>query len=92
MSAAAERSERNASLVFAALVALSAASFVLVDSAASARVAVSAALVIAALKVRLVVVHFMELSWRARGLRLAVELWVAGVTALLVGGVWFAAR
>jgi heme/copper-type cytochrome/quinol oxidase subunit 4 len=92
VSAAAAQSERNATRAFAALVALSAASFVLVDTAATARLAVSVALAIAALKVRLVVVHFMELTWRARGMRLAIELWIASVTALLLGGVWLAAR
>jgi heme/copper-type cytochrome/quinol oxidase subunit 4 len=79
-------------VAFVALLVLSAASFAVVDSSAPARVAASAALLIAAAKVRLVVVHFMELTWRTRGLRLGIELWIVVVTVLLLGGYWLAAR
>jgi hypothetical protein len=47
---------------------------------------------IAALKVRLIVMHFMELRWRPRPWRMLFELWTLGVTAIILGGYWIPER
>lgn len=43
-------------------------------------------ILIAAAKIRLVVVHFMEVTWGARAWRLALEIWVLLATAIVLGG------
>lgn len=43
-------------------------------------------ILIAAVKIRLVIVHFMEVTWQARAWRLALEIWVTLVTAVILGG------
>lgn len=43
-------------------------------------------ILIAATKIRLVVVHFMEVTWGPRAWRLALEIWVLLATAIILGG------
>ena len=52
---------------------------------APARIAAIAAILLAAVKVHLVITHYMELEWRHRPLRLMLAAWLAAVTALLLG-------
>jgi hypothetical protein len=73
-----------------ALVAATLAAFLLTEGAADARLATTAVILIAAIKVRLVVVHFMETPWAARPCRLALEAWIVGVTLLILIPYWFA--
>lgn len=59
--------------------------FALVENEAPARMATIAIVLIAAFKLRLVFLHFMELSSGAMPWRRLAEIWIAVVTALLVG-------
>ncbi|MCC6709791.1 MAG: cytochrome C oxidase subunit IV family protein [Gammaproteobacteria bacterium] len=59
---------------------------VLVENDAPARSATIAIILIAAFKLRLVFLHFMELSSGAMPWRLVAEIWVAVVTAVILGG------
>lgn len=72
------------------LVGATLASFALTENVAAARVASSATILIAAVKIRLVVIHFMEVPWAARPWRLVLEAWIAAVTLLILGGYWLA--
>jgi len=67
-------------LVAATLVLLA-----LVENDAPPRVATVAVLLIAAFKVRLVFLHFMELAGGVQPWRRVAEVWVGAVTVLLVG-------
>ena len=55
-----------------------------------ARMAGSAILVIAFIKVRFVILDFMELRHAPRMLRSIAELWVAGMAAILITLAWLA--
>ncbi|MGE0859165.1 MAG: cytochrome C oxidase subunit IV family protein [Gammaproteobacteria bacterium] len=59
--------------------------FALAENDAPARAATLAILLIAAIKIRLVFLHFMELATGAMPWRAILEAWVAVVTALIVG-------
>ncbi len=76
--------------VWAVLIGASLAGFWLGESNANARVAASAAIVLAALKIHLVFDHFMELRWHHQPLRLMLAAWLAVVTMILLVGYWFA--
>lgn len=77
-------------LVWAVLIGASLLGFWLGEGHASARVAASTAIVLAALKIHLVFDHFMELRWHHRPLRLMLAVWLVVVTAILLAGYWFA--
>jgi hypothetical protein len=77
-----------ATRVWLVLVALTVVSFVVAEHAASARIAATAAISIAAFKVRLVVDHFMELEWRPLPWRILFECWTVASALLLIGGLW----
>ena len=64
--------------------------FALVENDAPARSATVAIMLIAAFKVRLVFLHFMELSSGAMPWRLVTEIWVGAVTVVIVGLYLFA--
>lgn len=68
-----------------ALVAATLTVFALVENDAPARAATIAIILIAAFKVRLVFLHFMELSSGAMPWRLVAEVWIAVVTAVILG-------
>lgn len=59
--------------------------FALAENDAPARAATLATLLIAAFKIRLVFLHFMELAAGAMPWRAILEVWVAVVTAIIVG-------
>lgn len=73
-----------------ALVAATLVVFALVENDAPARMATIAIILIAAFKVRLVFLYFMELASGAMPWRLVAEIWVAVVTLVIVGGYLFA--
>jgi hypothetical protein len=58
------------------------------ENSTTVKIGTSAVMLIAALKVRLIVMHFMELRWRPRPWRILFELWILGVMALILGGYW----
>ena len=77
---------RPASLVWLLLMAATViTTWWLSKDAFSAVVGTVAIFVIAAYKVRLVLLHFMELRHAPLALRLAFEAWVLGVTAAVLG-------
>ena len=76
--------------VWAALAGASVAGFLLVEGMAPARVAASAAILLAALKIHLVFDQYMELRWHHQPLRLMLAAWLAVVTAILLVGYWLA--
>ena len=47
-------------------------------------------MVIAAIKARLVILHFMNLKGAPRSWRLLFEGWVVASTAVILGGYWYA--
>lgn len=73
------------SLVWAVLAGASVLGFLFAEGMAPARIAAIAAILLAAVKVHLVITHYMELEWRHRPLRLMMAGWLAAVTALLLG-------
>jgi hypothetical protein len=64
--------------------------FALAEQSVSARVGATSVILVAAIKVRLVFVHFMELEWRPLPWRLLFELWTVASAAILIGGYWLA--
>ncbi len=81
---------RPATRAWLALVAVTLVSFALAEGAASPRLAATLVMLIAAFKVRLVVVHFMELRWRPLPWRVLLECWTVAITLVIVGGYWLA--
>jgi hypothetical protein len=77
-----------ATRVWLILIAAAVSSWVVSEHSTAVKVATSAAVLIAALKVRLIVMHFMELRWRPRPWRILFELWIVGVVAIILGGYW----
>jgi heme/copper-type cytochrome/quinol oxidase subunit 4 len=63
--------------------------FALIEQDAPARVATVAVVLIAAFKVRLVFLYFMELASGAMPWRLVTEVWVAAVTLIILGAYLF---
>lgn len=72
-------------LIWALLAGASVIGFLFAEGMAPARIATIAAFVLAAIKVHLVIVHYMELEWRHRPLRLMLDAWLLVVTAVLLG-------
>ena len=78
--------KRPASLVWLLLMAATVVTtWWLAKDAFSATVGTVAIFIIAAYKVRLVLLHFMELRHAPLPLRLVFEAWVLGVTAAVLG-------
>lgn len=71
---------------WAVLVAATLVLYALAEGADAGRAAIVAVILIAAYKVRLVFLHFMELKSGAMPWRAVAEGWVAGVAAILVTG------
>ena len=78
----------RATRVWLILAAAAVLSWTLSESASAVRLGTSAVILIAAIKIRLVVIYFMELGWRPRPWRLVFEFWMFGVTAIILGGYW----
>ena len=72
-----------------ALVAATLVMFALVENDAPARMATTAIVLIAAFKVRLVFLYFMELASGAMPWRLMAEIWVGVVTLVIIGAYLF---
>ena len=72
------------------LVALTLASFAVAEGASSAGLAATSVILIAAFKVRLVFVYFMELEWKPAPWRFLFEIWTVASAVLIVGGYWLA--
>jgi Prokaryotic Cytochrome C oxidase subunit IV len=77
-------------LVWAVLVGASLTGFWLAEGHASARIAATAAILLAALKIHLVFGQYMELRWHHHPLRLMLAGWLVLVTATLLCGYWLA--
>jgi heme/copper-type cytochrome/quinol oxidase subunit 4 len=81
-----------ATLTWGFLVVASLATYTLVERhALGVEGAVSIVMVLAAIKVRMIVLHFMELKHAPRGWRAAFEIWAILVTAVILG-LWFLSR
>ena len=72
-----------------ALVVATLVVFALIENDAPARTATVAIVLLAAFKVRLVFLYFMELASGAMPWRLVAEVWVAVVTCLILGAYLF---
>ena len=80
------------SLVWAVLMlATCASTWWLKSGAATSMAATAAILVIAAVKVRLVMIHFMELKDAPLKWRLFFEAWVVVFSSVILAGFWLAA-
>ena len=77
-----------ATRVWLVLIAAAVSSWTVSEHSTAVKVAASAVVLIAALKVRLIVMHFMGLRWRPRPWRILFELWILGVMAIILGGYW----
>ena len=75
-------------LVWLLLVGASLAGFAMGEGVMPARVAASLAIVLAAVKIHLVFGQYMELRWNHRPLRQMLGVWLAVVTAILLGCYW----
>lgn len=75
----------SATRAWVVLMVATLAVFALAENDAPARTATIGVLLIAAFKIRLVFLHFMELAGGAMPWRAILEVWVAVVTALIVG-------
>ena len=82
--------EIRAVRVWLILVSLTLFGFALAEQSISARLAATSVILVAAVKVRLVFVNFMELEWRPLPWRLLFELWTVASAAIIVGGYWLA--
>ncbi len=77
-------------LVWATLVAATLTGFMAVESHASARIAGTLAVLLAALKIHLVFDQYMETRWHHRPLRPLLAGWLAVVSVTLLAAVWAA--
>jgi hypothetical protein len=73
------------SIVWAALMlATCASTWLLSSNSVTPELATVAIMLVAAVKVRLVIWHFMEVRWAPLALRLVCDGWLLAVTALIV--------
>lgn len=79
-------------LVYATLAGVTLANWLLAESAVAAPLAATAVMLIAAFKIRLVFIRFMELAGAVRPWRTIFEIWTAAVTALVILAYWLARR
>ncbi|MGV8073142.1 MAG: cytochrome C oxidase subunit IV family protein [Syntrophobacteraceae bacterium] len=72
-----------------ALVAVTILSWSLAESPeVAARLAATAVILIAAFKVRLVFIYFMEIPWKPKPWRYVFEVWTVVVAIIIIGGYW----
>ena len=86
-----QRSRFPGTSIWCLLAGATLTSYFLAESALPARLAATAVVLIALFKIRLVFIHFMELSARVQPLRAMFELWGVIVTLIILGGYWLAA-
>jgi len=72
------------------LVAASVLGFALAEGLAPPRIAATLAALLAAAKINLVMVHYMDLRWFHLPLRAVLAVWLAVVTLILIVGIWSA--
>jgi cytochrome c oxidase subunit IV len=78
-----------AALAWLFVVGASLATYTVVDGhRLGAASAVSLVVAIAAIKARMIVLHFMEMKHAPAGWRIALECWVFGAASLILG-LWF---
>ncbi|MGV8073144.1 MAG: cytochrome C oxidase subunit IV family protein [Syntrophobacteraceae bacterium] len=71
------------------LVAVTILSWSLAESPeVAARLAATAVILIAAFKVRLVFIYFMEIPWKPKPWRYVFEVWTVVVAVIIIGGYW----
>jgi len=75
-------------VIWAALVAASLGGFALAEGLAPARIAATLAVILAAAKIHLILVHYMDLRWSHWPLRALLTAWLAVVTLILLAGYW----
>jgi hypothetical protein len=63
-------------------------SFSLVEDTGYVRLASTLAVLIGAIKARLIFIHFMELTWNLRPQRLLFELWIVLVSVMFLAAYW----
>ncbi len=90
MSVFAKRSFLPVPLVWALLVIASLASAALAEGNAAPHLGATAAILIAAVKIDLIIGQYMEVRVSHRPLRLLLAGWLAVVTLILLAGIWFA--
>jgi heme/copper-type cytochrome/quinol oxidase subunit 4 len=77
--------ERRLIIAWAVLVAVTLGSFAAAESRIShAGLAVAVVIVLAFVKVRIVILNFMEVGHAHWGLRLALEAWIVGLAGALI--------
>jgi cytochrome c oxidase subunit IV len=76
--------------IWAILVAATLASGFLALSGLSAKLAATAVILIAAVKIGLVIRHFMELKWVHKPFGPALSVWLIVSTSIVIGGYWAA--
>lgn len=70
------------------LIGATLAAIALEEGAADGRLATTLIIVIASLKIRLVIAHFMELRWSVRPWRQILEVWLLAVTTVILAAYW----
>jgi hypothetical protein len=80
----------SVAVIWAVLAVASIAGFALAEGLAPARIAATLAILIAAAKINLIMVHYMDLTWSHTPLRPLLAAWLAVVTLILLGGYWSA--
>jgi len=78
----------NATTAWLALIAAALASWAVTENLGAARMATTAVVLIAAIKARLVIRHFMELRAGDLPWRRVFDIWVIVVAAIILGGYW----
>ena len=76
--------------VWLSLVALTIGSWWIAEHGASPAFAATLVVLVAAVKVHLVIDHFMELRWRPLPWRLPFEGWIVAAVIVIAGGSWLA--
>jgi nitric oxide reductase NorE protein len=77
-------------VVWAVLAGASLIGFMLAEGFAPAKIAATAAILLAAVKIDLVFAQYMELRWHHQPLRIMLTVWLAVITATLLAGYWAA--
>lgn len=75
---------------WALLMAATICAWLLAEDLPDGRVATTAIIIIASLKIRMVIRYFMEVRWSAKPWRYVLEAWLLVVTLMLLAGYWLA--
>ena len=80
---------KSPAFIWALLLAMTIAGWLLAEEGTSAAVGSTAVILIAAIKINFVVSRVMELGWRPVPFRILTTLWLGATTAIILGGYWF---